>query len=185
MKPSGRKVFPGPSILKNQKNAPSFFLNRAFQWTATGALSVLMAFPQITNGTPHDKSNSLEVPIPIQHGAKGIKLPYYDGSGKLQMDFSITSAFRVDADHLKMKGVLMQTYDETGKLEMMIDLPSSILDLETRIVKSDEPFILRRSDFEINGDTMQFDTATKSGKIIGKVKMLIYNLSDMTKKGVQ
>jgi hypothetical protein len=84
-----------------------------------------------------------------------------------------------------MKLVKMQTYDETGKMEMMIDLPSSSLDLTTRIVTSDEPVTIRRSDFEITGETMVFDTQTKSGKLAGKVKMLIFNLSDMTGKGAQ
>jgi len=153
----------------------------------TGAL--LLAFLTLllckTNGAPNEKIEGLDVPIPIQHGAKGIKLPYFDGNGKLQMDFSIQSAFRTDTDHLEMKGVIMQTYDENGQSEMLINLPSSILDLATRIVKSDEPFTLRRTDFEITGDTMQFDTVTKSGKIIGNVRMLIYHLSDMTKKGAQ
>ena len=148
-------------------------------------LSLLIILPNPVNGAPDDKTTSLDVPIPIQHGAKGIKLPYFDGNGKLQMDFSIQSAFRIDAEHLEMKGVIMQTYDEAGKSEMLIDMPSSILDLGTRIVKSDEPFTLRRTDFEITGDSMQFNTTTKSGKIIGNVKMLIYNLNDMTGKGVK
>lgn len=129
-----------------------------------------------------DKVAGLDVPIPVAHGAKGIKLPYFDGNGKLQMDFSIGSAFRTDAEHLEMKGVVMQTYDENGKSEMFIEMPRSTLDLTTRMLKSDEPFTLRRNDFEMTGDTMQFNTVTKSGKVIGNVRMLIYNLSDLTGK---
>ena len=132
-----------------------------------------------------DKAPELNLPIPIGHKAKGVKLPYFDQKGKLQMDFSIDSAYRIDENHLQMKLVKMQTYDENGKVEMMIDLPSSILDLTTRIVTSDEPVTIRRADFEITGDTMQFDTQTKSGKMVGNVRMMIYNLSEMTEKGAQ
>ena len=143
----------------------------------------MLIFAGHTNA--EDKVARLDVPIPVAHGAKGIKLPYFDGNGKLQMDFSIGSAFRSDAEHLEMKGVVMQTYDANGKSEMYIEMPSSILDLTTRMVKSDEPFTLRRNDFEMTGDTMLFNTVTKSGKVIGNVRMLIYNLSDMTGKGVK
>ena len=131
------------------------------------------------------KPVELNLPIPVLHGAKGVKLPYFDQKGKLQMDFSIDSAYRIDLGHLEMKGVKMQTYDESGKVEMMIDLQRSLLDLTTRIITSDEPVTIRRSDFEITGDTMQFDTQTKSGKMVGQVRMLIFNLSDMTEKGAQ
>ena len=146
---------------------------------------LLASAPAMKSYGADDKTPAVPVPIPVGHGAKGVKLPYFDGNGKLQMDFSIESAYRIDADHLQMKLVKMQTYDETGKMEMMIELPSSSLDLTTRIVTSDEPVTIRRSDFEITGETMVFDTQTKSGKLVGKVRMLIFNLSDMTGKGAQ
>jgi len=137
---------------------------------------LLVSTPERESFAADNKTPVLNVPIPVNHGAKGIKLPYFDEKGSLQMDFSIESAFRIDTDHLQMKGVKMQTYNENGKVEMLIDSSSSILDLTTRMVTSDEP---------ITGETMQFDTQTKSGKIVGKVRMLIYNLTDMTEKGAK
>ena len=146
---------------------------------------LLTTVPEKKSYGSDGKAPDLTVPIPVNHGAKGIKLPYYDEKGKLQMDFSIDSAYRSDEGHLEMKQVKMHTYDENGNVEMMIDLPSSILDLTTRIVTSNQPVTIRRSDFEVTGETMQFDTQSKSGKIVGKVRMLIYNLSDMTGKSAQ
>jgi len=152
--------------------------------------ATLVAFFFMANGAPEmkggpdDHTPRLDIPIPVKHTAKGVKLPYYS-EGKLQMDFSIESAYRVDADHLQMKLVKMQTYDDTGKLEMTIDMPSSVLDLTTRIVTSKEPVRIRRTDFEITGETMQFDTQTRSGKIVGKVKMLIFNTKDLEGTGAQ
>ena len=145
-------------------------------------LPLLASLPGMRGNASDETTPDLSVPIPIGHGAKGVKLPYFDEKGKLQMDFSIDSAYRIDSDHLQMTMVKMQTYDESGKLEMMIDMPSSILDLTTRIVSSDKPVTIRRSDFELTGDTMQFNTQTKSGKIVGNVRMLIFNSGEMAEK---
>ena len=134
---------------------------------ALAAFVFLASGPLVTKGESGKNAANLNIPIPLGHAAKGVKLPYYDAEGKLQMDFSIDSAYRVDEIHLQMKLVKMQTYDEDGKLEMTIDMPSSVLDLSTRIVTSDKPVTIRRTDFEITGDTMQFDTQTHSGKIVG------------------
>ena len=118
---------------------------------------------------------TFNVPIPIDHDAHGIRLPYFDSNGKLQMFFTIDSARRTDNNHLQMNGAAIQTYDETGAPEMDIEMPRSVLDLNTRIVQSDAPVSIRRSDFEVVGERMVFNTQTRSGVMIGRVRMLIYN----------
>lgn len=115
------------------------------------------------------------VPIPVGHDAEGIKLPYFDESGKLQMSFNIESAKRIDHDRLQMVMVKIETYDDEGNPEMTIDVPRSTLDLNTRIVTSNFPVTIRRSDFEVTGETMQFNPETRGGRLIGRVRMLIYN----------
>jgi len=123
-------------------------------------------------------SGELNVPIPINHNAEGVRIPYYDEKGKLQMFFSIVEAKRVDEIHLEMKAVNIDTYNPDGSQEMSVEAKSSILDLNTRIVTSNEPATIRRSDFEITGDTMQFNTKTREGNMSGNVRMLIYQSLD-------
>lgn len=126
-----------------------------------------------------------DVMIPIKHDAKGVKLPYFNTEGKLQMLFHIEVATRIDNDHLKMKMMKMQTFDADGKPEMTIEMPTSILDLNTRVITSKEPVKIRRTDFEITGETMTFDTENRTGKMIGKVRMLIFNRNEMTEQETQ
>jgi len=147
---------------------------------ATGLIAAGVSVTKAENHAPE-----LSIPIPVGHHAEGVRFPYHDERGTLKMDFSIQSAYRVDDSHLQMKLVKLLTYDDSGKLEMTIDMPSSILDLRSRIVISDEPVMIRRADFEITGDTMQFDTQTHSGKIVGKVKMLIFNSIDIGGPGAK
>ncbi len=131
----------------------------------------------VPEGPPPPKFN---VPIPLKRDAKGVKLPYFDTEGKLQMNFAIALATRIDNEHLGMKDVKLETYADDGSLEMTFEIPTSILDLNTRVITSDKPVTIRRTDFELTGETMTFNTETRSGKLAGKVRMLIYNRSAMT-----
>jgi Lipopolysaccharide-assembly, LptC-related len=119
----------------------------------------------------------MSLPIPIGHDAKGLKIPYSE-AGKLQMIFTIGVANRLDENHLKMTDLRVETFNDDGEREMLIDLPRSVLDLNTHVISTKERATIRRSDFEITGESMQFNTETKQGKLAGNVRMLIYNLAE-------
>ena len=61
---------------------------------------------------------------------------------------------------------------------MTIDLPKSVLDLNTRVITTDTNVTIKRSDFEITGRSMEFNTDTKRGRLAGDVRMLIYDLGE-------
>jgi hypothetical protein len=123
----------------------------------------------------------LNIPIPVKHDAEGVKLPYFDIRGRLQMYFIIAKAIRVDQDHLEMKNAYMQTYDDKGAPDANVFMTRSMLDLNTRIVTSDIPVTVRRSDFEIIGQKMVFNTQTRSGHMTGHVRMIIYNRQEIAR----
>jgi hypothetical protein len=130
-----------------------------------------------------DGKPKISVPIPPGHDARGLVIPYRDAEGKMQMRFTMEVGKRTDADHMDMTKLLIQTYDDEGKEEMKIDLPQSLLDLNTRVITTESGVVIKRSDFELTGDAMKFNTETKAGTIRGiakKVRMLIYNLDNET-----
>jgi hypothetical protein len=127
-----------------------------------------------------DKDNERmhDIPVSKEHPAKGLKIPYFDNDGKLQMIFVIGVATRMDADHIDMSNMQVETFDEAGKHEMGIDLPTSVLDLNTSVISTQKHVTIRREDFILTGETMEFNTKTKQGNLGGSVKMLIYNLDN-------
>ena len=132
---------------------------------------------------PATEQKQFEIPIPVNHDALGIRIPVFDNAGKLQMYFNSEIAFRADDDHLRMTNLKIETFDDAGKSDMLIDMPKSVLDLNTRVLSSDEPVTIRRIDFEVTGGHMTFDTQTRQGKFNGAVRMLIFNnnsLNDQT-----
>lgn len=134
-----------------------------------------------SGGKEGEKSVKMSLPIPKGHDSKGLKIPYFDEANeKLQMTFVIGLANRVDDDHVRMQQLQIETFDDSGNREMMIDVPNSMLDLNTRILTTKESVTIKRSDFEITGRTMEFNTQTKQGKLGGNVRMIIYNLDEET-----
>jgi hypothetical protein len=127
-----------------------------------------------------EKSSKMSIPLPPGHDSKGIKIPYTDTQGNLQMIFYIGVASRLDPDHMKMRDMQVETYNEEAEPEMTIDLPESVLDLNTRIITSETRTTITRADLKLTGDSVKFNTVTKEGSLVGHVHMTIYDLKATT-----
>lgn len=116
----------------------------------------------------------------IQKGkpVKGIRIPHYGDDGKLQMMFDAAEAVKVDDTHVKLKDLKIDATGDDGK-KFYVELPSSVFNLETRILDGDERVLIRREDFEITGDAGQFEVKKRFARIKGNVKMIIYSTEDL------
>lgn len=145
----------------------------------SGILSALHA--QAPQAGDETKQPRFPVPIPVGNTAKGVTIPDAE-SGKKKMLLNIDELTRTDNDHIQMINTKIETYDDQEKPDMTLLLPISVLDLNTRLLTTDKPFILRRADFQLFGETLRMDTVTKRGKVVGKVKMIIYNFEEPKRK---
>lgn len=126
--------------------------------------------------------NTIDIPIPVDHAAKGVRIPLYNVDGKLQMLLESEVAFRADLQQLQLTRLKIATFDEEGNPELSVDMPQSTFNLKTRVLTSTEPVTLRRSDLELVGGNMVFDTQTRQGKFTGPVRMLIYKETQEAEK---
>ena len=122
--------------------------------------------------------SKLDIPVSKDHDAKGLKVPYFDGDGKKQMIFTIGVASRLDEEHIGLTETLVETFDENGEHEMTIDLPKSELNVTTSVLTTKKHVEIKREDFSITGETLEFNMKTKRGGLGGGVKMLIYNIQE-------
>jgi hypothetical protein len=159
------------------------------------ALSVVIAAPQVSGqskgrkkkagmsakagGSPGEQSLT-NIPLPIGHEAKGLVLPDFDGDGRLRGKFEAGTARRIDEEHVGFQHLKITTYTPESQPDLRIDMQTSVLDLKTRILSSQERSTIQRSDFNIVGDSVQFDTNAKTGRLIGNVKMVITDKSHLT-----
>jgi hypothetical protein len=64
-------------------------------------------------------------------------------------------------------------------------MPSSVLDLNTRVIVSHERTTVARVDFHISGDQAEFDTIARKGTLTGNVKMVITDSTQFQKKSAE
>src|SRR5205814_7995861 len=136
-------------------------------------------------GTPSaspGEQSLTNIPLPIGHEAKGLVFPDFDAEGHLRGRFEAGTAHRIDQEHIGFQQLKITTYTPDNQPDLQVDMHTSVLDLKTRILSSQERTTIRRSDFNIVGDSVQFDTNSKTGRLIGNVKMVITDKSHLTAK---
>jgi len=178
------------------------FANRGrFGWLLSILLSILISASQIfAQSKGHKKKQSTvtarsttspseqsltNIPLPIGHEAKGLVLPDFDGEGHLRGRFEAGTAHRIDEGHVGFQQLKITTYTPENRTDLKIDMQTSVLDLKTRILTSQERTTIQRADFNIAGDSVEFDTNTKTGRLIGNVKMVITGQSQLAGKTSQ
>ncbi len=118
------------------------------------------------------ETDGFDVPMPVNMPVKGIKIPHRNEAGKLVMTIEAEIATKVDEQHVDMQNMKIESFDDDGK-KINIEMPHSIFDLETRILSGDSQALIRREDFEITGDSVEFNTKTRYAILRGKIRMVI------------
>lgn len=113
-----------------------------------------------------------DVPVPVGIPVKGIKIPHRDEKGKLVMTIEAEVAKKLDDQHVEMENMKIESLDDDGKT-INIELAHSVFNLETRILSGDSQAMIRREDFEITGDTVEFNTKTRHATLRGKIRMIL------------
>ena len=190
---------PGNKGIASRKwtvRANRFYLWRVLSiWLAPVLMCVAIAVPQASSQSKGRKKRVLasatpssspgeqsltNIPLPIGHEAKGLVLPDFDANGHLRGRFEAGTAHRIDEEHVGFQHLKITTYTPESQPDLKIDMSTSVLDLKTRILSSKERTTIKRADFNIAGDSVQFDTNSKTGRLIGNVKMVITDKSHLT-----
>jgi hypothetical protein len=141
--------------------------------------------PSPSPGKSPGEQSLTNIPLPVGHEAKDLVLPDFDIDGHLRAKFEAGTARRIDDEHVGFKSLKITTYTLENTPDLMIEMSDSVLDLKTRVLVSKERTTIKRADFDIAGDSVEFDTNTRTGRLIGNVKMVITDQSHFTGKAGQ
>jgi len=189
-----------PSGTKLRSRKRSVCVNRPYlrgtlsPWLLSAVLSISMGLSCASaqskgKGKPREKpapkaspseQSLTNIPLPIGHEAKGLVLPDFDADGHLRGKFEAGTAHRIDEEHVGFAQLKITTYTPEDQQDLRIDMSTSVLDLKTRILSSKARTTIHRADFNIAGDSVEFDTNSKTGRLIGNVKMVITDKSHLT-----
>lgn len=123
---------------------------------------------------PKPEEGVTNIPIATGHDAKGLVLPDFDLKGHLRGKLEAGITRRLSDEQVEFRGVKFTTFipeSETPDLEIIMS--TSVFNLKTQVLNSLERTTVKRSDFEITGDKMQFEMLTRKGTLAGNVKMVV------------
>ena len=121
-------------------------------------------------------NQNMEIPVPLGQPVKGIKIPQYDENGKLTMCLTADTALKLNDHQVELTKLKVQ-FDEK---EIVVDIPHSILNLNTKILSADSETMIHREDFEIVGASAEFDTLARQGSFKGRVHASFRNDTPLT-----
>jgi hypothetical protein len=132
-----------------------------------------------------DQGHRIELPVPIGHDVKGLRLPLRNDQGKMDMQFDVETARRLDDQNVEMHTAVIQTYNQqTDKPDAKIYLEDSEMNLDTEVIKTKDPVKITRDDFVLTADSGVFNSKTRQGVVYGHIHLVIYNRSEFqTKSG--
>lgn len=133
----------------------------AFRAVAEPATNTMV---QITKS----QGEKIDLPVPVGEPVKGIKIPQYDEKGKLTMNLIAETAKKIDDRQVEFDKLKVQ-FDDQEQKEIVVEIPHSIIDMETKVLVADSPTTIHREDFDIVGQGAEFDTVSRRGILKGHV----------------
>jgi hypothetical protein len=127
-------------------------------------------------------SSSLEsIGDMIPEGVRNLKvrIPSFD-QGRTTSLVVADAMTRQDEKRLFAEGVVLHLYNPEPKDNIRVDMKSATYHLDTKLLSSTERSKVTRADFQIEGDSMTFDTINSHGIMTGRVHLVIHDLSSFS-----
>jgi len=129
------------------------------------------------------QGRKIVVPVPIGHEVKGLRIPVRNEEGKMEMQFDMESAKRINDQDIEMHTTTIQTYDQqTTKPDAKIELKIALMNLDTNVIKTSDPVRVSREDFVLTADGGEFNSKLRQGRVVGNIHLVIYNREKLQPK---
>ncbi|MEN3943149.1 hypothetical protein WJU23_17760 [Prosthecobacter sp. SYSU 5D2] len=138
---------------------------------AAVALAQTVAEPEEAKGM-----NAFGKMIPLGFVNKNVVVPSFK-DGKPSSLLTADTLTRLDEELLSAVNVVVEVYAEDPAATLRVDLKSAVYNMPDQIMRSGERSRVSRADFEMEGDSMVFDTAHSIGSMKGRVRTLIFDMN--------
>jgi len=145
-------------------------LSRFF--VSASLVAFLQAAPTPAPAPSPDNDEEFDLPVPVGMPVSGIKVPQYDKDGKLLMLFEAAKAKKLNDEIVEMDELKLEALDGDGR-KIFVELPQAVFNLDSHILSGSSSAKIYREDFEITGESIEFNTKTRFGTLRGNVKMVI------------
>ena len=112
--------------------------------------------------------------LPLGQKNRDVKIPsFHDGNPSSFIRAATMT--RLDDEKMDMERLDIRMYGETEEKDLRIMLPTAQYHMPTEVLSSEDRSRISRKDFDLQGDTLIFDTRTQQGKMTGHIHMIIHD----------
>jgi hypothetical protein len=120
--------------------------------------------------------------LPLGQAHRDMEIPSFKNGAPASMVQAKTMT-RTDDENMFLEQMNIWMYGPPGEAEkdLRVQFRTAIYHMPSNIIASEERSRISRSDFDLQGDSLIFDTASGQGKMVGNVKMVLHDASSLTK----
>ncbi|RFC46109.1 MAG: hypothetical protein DVB23_001745 [Verrucomicrobia bacterium] len=122
-------------------------------------------------GTKEDAGFDL---FPVGKPWRDVRLPRYDEKDRLTSIMHSEILTREARQLLQMEGLTLAMFEPDRTLSLRLKTAKGIYDLATKELKTRTKTFIEHPRFDMQGDSLIFDTGSGKGKLNGNVEMVIY-----------
>lgn len=148
-----------------------------------GVMAGLVMFAGAQQSAPADSGMAAFLQM-VPPGAvnEGAVIPSFDSTGRRTSLITADVLRRVDDERIYAENLVVQMFNADPKSDVRIDLKTAFYQMsgEGGVLRSTERSRVSRADFEIEGDSLIFDTARNQGRMTGNIHMVIFDSSSLS-----
>ncbi len=118
--------------------------------------------------------------IPAQRPNRGIWIPSFS-DGLLSSVVEADVVTRIDDQRLFAENMTIHLHGAEEKDQVKVDMPTATYHMTSQMIRSNERSKVSRADFDLEGDSLIFDTTTSQGRMTGNVRMTIHDAKGFIK----
>lgn len=119
--------------------------------------------------------------VPLGFVNRNVRVPSFS-DGKATSVMTADTLTRIDDDRLEAGKTMVEIFAEHPQENIRVDLITAIFNMTDQILRSGERSRVSRADFQVEGDSMVFDSRTSVGLMKGRVRTIIFDTSTLSGK---
>lgn len=117
--------------------------------------------------------------LPVGQRNLDVKIPSFR-DGRPNSLMRAGSMTRLDEDNMAIEKMDIRMFGPTKDRDVRVQLKTATYHMPSATLSSEQRSRISREDFQMEGDSMVFDTKSQQGKMTGNVRMVIFDTENFT-----
>lgn len=149
-----------------------------------GAMAGAVMFATAQQPAPTDSGmGAFMQMVPLGAESKGAVIPSFDDTGRRTSLITAAVIRRIDDERLYAEKLVVRMFNTEPKNDVRIDLKTAFYHMAGGVLRSMQRSRVSRADFQIEGDSLIFDTAKNQGRMTGNIRMVIFDTGALSGEG--